>query len=51
MSARYLLRESHQGRVVPRPDFGLHPSRKAAKAAARAMGLPVELITTIRRKT
>ena len=49
MSAKYLIRESHQGRVVPRCDLGLQPSRKAAKALARSMGLPLDLITTVRR--
>lgn len=51
MNARYILRETHHGRLVPRPDMGLYASRIAAKKAAKAMGLPVELITTIRRKT
>ncbi len=46
MSARYLIRESHQGRVVPRCDLGLQPSRRAAKALAASMGLPVNLSST-----
>ena len=50
MSARYLLRESHQGRVVPRPDLGLHTTRRAAKRAAAALGLPPALVTTVRRR-
>jgi hypothetical protein len=49
MSSRYLLRESHAGRIAPRPDMGLYASRHAAKKAARSMGLPVGLITRVRR--
>lgn len=51
MTSRYLLRESHQGRVVPRPDLGLQPSRRAAKALAASMGLPASLITAVRRQS
>ena len=51
MSVKYLIRESHQGRIVPRCDLGLQPSRRAAKALAASMGLPASLITTVRRKS
>lgn len=40
MTSRYLLRESHQGRVVPRPDLGLHPSRQASRRGHGAAGQP-----------
>jgi len=51
MTSRYLLRENHQGRIVPRADLGLHASRKEAKRAATALGLPAHLITTVRRRS
>ena len=47
---RYILAETHEGRRVPRPDMGLFTSRLAAKKAARAMGLPIQLITSVRRR-
>ena len=49
MSTRFILRESHQGRITPRPDLGLYASRKQAKAGARHHGLPVDLIHQVRR--
>lgn len=51
MTCRYLLRESHQGRVTPRADLGLYASRRQAKRAATALGLPAHLITTVRRRS
>lgn len=51
MSAKYITRESRQGRIVPRPDYGLQPSRKAAKELAKSLGLPPELVTSVRRRT
>ena len=50
MSAKYILQETYQGRLVPRPDMGLYASRIAAKRAARSMGLPLGLITAVRRR-
>lgn len=49
MSCRFILRESWQGRVIPRPDLGLYPSRKQAKAGARHHELPIRLIHQVRR--
>lgn len=49
MSVRFILRETHGGHITPRPDFGLYSSKLAAKKAARSMGLPLDLITTVRR--
>jgi len=49
MNARYILRETHDGRITPRPDFGLYASRHAAKKVARPLGLPLHLITAVRR--
>ena len=51
MNARYILRETHDGRITPRPDMGLYASRRAAKRAAAALGLPPALITTVRRRS
>jgi hypothetical protein len=51
MNARYILQESHCGRIAPLPHFGLYVSRRKAKKAAKAMGLPPNLITAVRRKT
>ena len=50
MSSKYLIRESYQGRIVPRNDFGLYPSRKSAKQAAKRLGLPGDLILAVRRQ-
>lgn len=50
MSTRFILREPYQGRVVPRPDLGLYSSRKAAKAEAKRLGFPTNLIHTVRRR-
>lgn len=49
MSARFILREPHAGRIVPRPDLGLYTSRKSAKAGASRHGLPADLIHSVRR--
>lgn len=49
MSARFILREPHAGRIIPRPDLGLYPSRKQAKAGATHHGLPAGLIHPVRR--
>lgn len=50
MTSRYLLRESRQGRITPRPDLGLYASRRQAKRAAESVGLPAYLITAVRRR-
>lgn len=49
MKRRFILRESHQGRITPRPDLGLYQSARLAKVAAKRIGLPVDLIYEIRR--
>lgn len=49
MSTKFILRESHGGRITPRPDLGLYTSRKSAKGGAKRHGLPAELITPVRR--
>lgn len=49
MSHRFILREQRHERIVPRPDLGLYPSRKQAKAGAKHHALPVRLIHPVRR--
>lgn len=49
MSTKFILRESHGGRITPRPDLGLYTSRRSAKGGAKRHGLPAELITPVRR--
>lgn len=49
MTTRYLLREYHEGRIVPRSDVGLFSSRKNAKRAANRRGFPAELIKKVSR--
>jgi hypothetical protein len=49
MSARFILREPWQGRVIPRPDLGLYTSRRSAKAGASRHALPCDLIHAVRR--
>lgn len=49
MTARFILREYHQGRIVPRNDRGLFCSRNKAKKAARHFELPFELIFKVKR--
>ncbi len=49
MTARFILREYHEGRTVPRCDAGLFCSRKNAKRAAKRRGFPLELIHKVTR--
>ena len=49
MTARFILREYHEGRTVPRCDAGLFSSRKNAKRAAKRRGFPLELIHKVTR--
>lgn len=49
MTARFILREYHEGRTVPRCDAGLFCSRKNAKRAAKRRGYPFHLIYKVKR--
>lgn len=47
MNHRYILREYHGGRIVPRCDAGLFFGLRLAKQAAKALGYPPQLIKKV----
>jgi len=50
VTARYIVREHHNGRIVPRCDLPGSPfsSRRAAKAAAEKLSTETEIVTVRR---
>lgn len=49
MRHAYLLREYHEGRIVPRNDRGLFHGLRSAKQAAKRLGYPPQLIKKVSR--
>ncbi|SNY95530.1 hypothetical protein [Halomonas sp. hl-4] len=49
MMHRYLLREYHEGRIVPRNDRGLFHGLRLAKQEAKRLGYPPQLIKKVTR--
>jgi hypothetical protein len=45
----YILRERHEGRIVPRVDCGLFFGRRLARKGAKERGFPPELIKEVKR--
>ncbi len=49
MTTRYLLREQRGNIITPRPDKGLFFGLRLAKAAAKRLGFPPQLVKKVTR--